>query len=77
MSIPNSGGIKSKTITKLFNRFMNRALELWNHKEITITLSAPGTLRTALGRDIWSNILGKTSVKKLVNKCSCFKNQHW
>ena len=37
-SIPNNGGIKSKSITKLFDRFMDRGLELWNHKEITITL---------------------------------------
>ena len=52
-SIPNSGGIKSKTITKLFDGFMNRGLELWNHKQISTTLTAPGTVRTAEGRDIW------------------------
>ena len=66
-NIPKSGGIKSKTITKLLDRFMDRGLELWNYKEITITLTTPGTVRTAAGRDIWSKILGKTSVKKLVN----------
>ena len=32
-SIPNSGGIKRKTITKLFDSFMNRRVELWNDKE--------------------------------------------
>ena len=37
-SIPNSGSIKSKTITKLPDRFMDRGLELWNDKEITTTL---------------------------------------
>ena len=35
-----------------------------------MTLS--GTVRPAVGRDIWSKILGKTSVKKLVNKGGCF-----
>ena len=32
----------------------------------------PGTVRTAVGRDIWSKILGKISMKKLVNKSGCF-----
>ena len=27
--IPNSGSIKSETITKLFDRFINRRVELW------------------------------------------------
>ena len=66
--IPNSGRIKSKTMTNLFDRLMNRGLELWNGKEITTTLTVSGTVRTAVERDIWSKILGKTSVKKLVNK---------
>ena len=69
-SIPNSGSIKSKTITKLFNRFMNRRVELWNDKEIATTL-APGAIWTAVGRKIWSKILRKTCVKTLVNKCGC------
>ena len=44
-SIQKSGGIKSKTITKLLDRFMDRGLELWNHKEnTTTTLIAPGTV---------------------------------
>ena len=30
-------------------------------------------VRTAVGGDMWSKILGKTSVKKLVNKGGCFK----
>ena len=47
---------------------MKRGSELWNDKEITTTLTSPGAVRTAVGRDIWSKILGKTSVKKLVNK---------
>ena len=68
------GGIKSKTITKLLDRFMDRGLELWNHKEILTTLTVPGTVRTAVGRDIWSKILGKTSVKKLVNMGGCYKD---
>ena len=70
---PNSWGIKSKTITKVFKRLMSRRAELWNNKEITTTLTVPGTIRTAVGRKIWNKILGKTSVKKLVNKCHCFK----
>ena len=55
-SIPQSGSIKSKTITKVFERFMNRRVELWNDKEIATTLTAPGTIRTAVGRKIWSKI---------------------
>ena len=68
------GGIKSKTITKLFDRFRNRRVELWNDKEITTTLTLPGTIRTAVGRKIWSKTLEKTSVKIVLNKCGCFKN---
>ena len=68
-SIPNSGSIKSKTITKLFDRFMKRRVEFCNGKEITITLTTPGTIRTVVGRKIWSKIPRKTCVKKLVNKC--------
>ena len=60
-SIPNSGASKSKTITKLFDRFMDRGLKFWNYKEMTTTLTVPGTVRTAVERDIWSKILGKTS----------------
>ena len=71
-SISNSGGIKSKTITKLLDRFMDRGMEHWNHKEITTILNASGTVRTAVGRGIWSKTLMKTSVKKLVNKGGCF-----
>ena len=48
-SIENSGGIKSKTTTKLFHRFMNRR----NGEGITTTLTVPGTIRTAVGRKIW------------------------
>ena len=73
-NITNSGCIKRKTITKLFDGFMNRGLELWNDKEITNTLTVPCTVGTAVGKDIWSKILRKTSVKKLVNKGGCFKD---
>ena len=58
-SIPLSGSIKSKTITKLFDRFMNKRVELWNDKEITTTLAAPGAVRTGVGRKIWSKISRK------------------
>ena len=73
-SIPNSRNIKSKTITKLFGRFMNRRVKLWNDKEIATTLTTPGTIRTAVGRQIWSKIPRKPCVKKLVNKCGCLKH---
>ena len=53
-SIPHSGSIKCKTITKLFDRFVNGGAELWNDKEITTTLTAPGAIRTAVGGKIWS-----------------------
>ena len=67
-SIPHSGSIRSKTITKLFDRFMNRRVELWNDKEIATTLNAPGTITTAVGRKIWSKIPREICVKKLINK---------
>ena len=51
-SIPHSGNIKSETIRKLFDRFVNRGAELWNDKEITTTLTAPGTIKTAVGGKI-------------------------
>ena len=73
-SIPNSGSIKSKTITKLLDRFMNGRVELWNDKEIATTLAEPGAIRTGVGRKIWSKMLRKTCVKKLVNKCGCLKH---
>ena len=31
-SIPNSGGFKSKTLSKLFDRFINWGLELWRSR---------------------------------------------
>ena len=72
--IPDSGGIKSKNINKPFNKFMNRRVEFWNDHEITTTLTAPGTMKASTVREICSIIHGKTSVKKLVNKCGCYKN---
>ena len=42
---------------KLFDRFM------------TLTLTVPGTIRTAVGRKMWSKIPWKTCVKKLINRC--------
>ena len=73
-SILNSGSIKSKSITELLDRFMNRGVELWNSKEITTTLTRPGTIRTAVGRKIRSKILRKACVKILVDKCGCLKH---
>ena len=53
---------------------MNRRVELWKDKEITTTLTVPGTIiRPAVGREMEQNTL-KTTMKKLVNKCDCFKN---
>ena len=69
-SISNSGSIKSKTITKLLDRFMNRRVELWNGKEIANTLAAAGAIRTAVGTKIWS----KVPRNKLVNKFGCLKH---
>ena len=65
---------QKKSITIMIDRFIDRGLELWNHKEITTTLTVCGTVRTAVERDILSKILGKTSVKKLVNKGGCLKD---
>ena len=70
-SIPHSRSIISNTITKLFDRFMNRRVELCNDKEIATTV--PGTIRTAVRRKIWSNIPGKTCVKKRINMCGCLR----
>ena len=65
--------MKSKPISKLFDRFMNRLVELWNDKEVT-TLTAPGTITTAVGRKIWNKIQSKTCMKKLVDKYGCLKH---
>ena len=54
---------------------MNRWIELWNDKEITTTLTAPGTITTSVGRKIWSKIPRKTCMKKLVDKCGCLKGR--
>ena len=40
-----------------------------NDTEITANLTVSATEKIVVGRDIWSKIKGKTSVKKLVNKC--------
>ena len=53
---------------------MNRREKLWNDKEITTTLTAPGTIRTAVGRKIWGKIPGKTCVKILIDKCGCLEH---
>ena len=53
----------------LFDIFMNKRVELWNDKEITTALTVPGTIRTDVGRKIWSKIPRKTCVTKLVDKC--------
>ena len=73
--IPNGGGIESKTITKLLVRIMNRGIELLNDKEITTTPTAPGTIRIAVGRDIWSKMFQKTSVKKPIKSVAVFKTE--
>ena len=54
--IPASGSIKSKTVTKLFDIFMNRKVELRNDKEIATTLAVPGAIKTVVGRKIQSKI---------------------
>ena len=50
-------------------------MKLGNDKEITTSLTVPGTVGTAVGRDVWSKILGKTNVEKLINKGGCFKDR--
>ena len=49
----------------------------WEHQnqEITTTLTAPGTVGTAVGRDVWSKILGKTSVEKLETRVAVLKTE--
>ena len=61
-------------VTCILRKIQERGLELWDHKEVTTTLTAPGTKRTTAGSDIGSKILGKSSVKKLVNKGDCIKD---
>ena len=46
-------------------------MKIWYNKEITNTLTVSCIIRATVRRKIWSKILGKTSVKKLVNKCGC------
>ena len=71
--MPNIGQLKSKAVSKLFDRLMSKMVELWNNKDISSTLVVPVIVRTIIGRKIWNKILGKTNVKKLVNRCGCFK----
>ena len=66
--------MKSKIITKLFDRFMNRRVKIWNDKEIASTLTVSGTVTTAVGIKILSNVPRKTCVKILINKCGCLKH---
>ena len=54
---------------------MNRGLEHWNEKEVISTLTAPGTVRTAVGRNLWSKICGKTSIKKIVRRLAFLKTE--
>ena len=60
--------------TKLFDKFVNRGAELLNDREITTTLTTPGTIRTPVGGKIWSKIPGKMCVKILINKCGCLEH---
>ena len=48
-NISNSGSIEGKTMPELFDRFMDWGLKLGNDKEITTTLTAPGTVGAAVG----------------------------
>ena len=66
-----SGCIKSKTITKVLDKFIDRGLELWNNKEITTTLTAPGTVRTAVGRDKHSKILKSKKTERCSTGSQC------
>ena len=73
-SIPNSWGIQSKSVTKLFDKVLRRWMKLWYNKEVINTLAASGTIRTTIRRKVWNKILWKTIVKKHVNNCGCFKH---
>ena len=42
--IKKTGGIKSKPITKLFDIYMHKRVEIWNDKEINNTLTVPGSI---------------------------------
>ena len=50
---------------------IRKRLKLGDDKETATTLTTPGKVGTAIGRYIWSKILGKTSVEKLINKGGC------
>ena len=52
---------------------MNRSVELWNDKEITTTLTAPGTIRSAAGSKIWSKILGENQCEETCKQSDYFK----
>ena len=56
-NIPSSRDIKSKAISKTFDRILSRWVKRWDNKEITNTLATPRTIRTTIGREIWSKIL--------------------
>ena len=50
-------------------------MKLGNDKEITTTLTAPGTVGTVVGRDVWSKIVGKTSVEKFNSRVAVLKTE--
>ena len=52
-SIPNNGGIKSKTFTTSLDRFMNGRVELWKEKEITTIVT--GTIKIRRKKDMEQN----------------------
>ena len=53
-------------------------MKLRYKKEIANSLTAPGLIRTAARRKVWGKILkilGKSSMKELVNKYGRFKHR--
>ena len=73
-SILNTGAIKSKTITKLYDRLMIRGFKLGNDKDISCTPTMLSTMLTQYCKNYCSKIFGETGAKKLVYRCGCFKN---
>ena len=53
---------------------MNRRVELWNDKKIASTLTVYGTIRTAVGRNIWIKISKKNLCEEAYKTSVAFLN---
>ena len=64
--IPNSGSFKDKAVANHCDKNISKFCKIAISKLQTLT--APGTIRTAIRINIWSKVPGKPKVKKFVKR---------